>query len=78
MQLATEVPRGLPSMYCPGPILLNFSVLMETGVTDIGRAAGQKVTETAVFNQAIKVLHNKLDQYSVHSRHWIGLATINL
>ena len=72
MQLATEVPSGLPSMYCPGPIFLNFSVLMGTGVTNM---AGP---ETAIFNQAIKVLHNKLDQYSVHSRHWIGLETINL
>ena len=34
-----EFPSGLPSKYYPGPMLLNFSVLMGTGVSNMAQAA---------------------------------------
>ena len=40
-QQLQEFPSGLPSKYYPGPMLLNFSVRMGTGDSNMAQAADQ-------------------------------------
>ena len=59
-----EFPSGLPSKYYPGPMLLNFSVLMGTGVSNMARSADrQKVIFSLTKYAKCRIFSKKLENF---------------
>ena len=67
-QQCLELPSGLPCKSYPGPMLLNFSVPMGTGVSNMAWSADNvRLIDFLVHHQVLQRLHRVLPRRAVNN-----------